>query len=154
VKRGGDDSDFEQERSPSPVPASQKLLDRQKELKQSWKRLAATQRLVLNAIAGRTQTRLTRDKTAHRKAEEFEEVQEGLQAALEKKLESLGNEYRLRVEMAQRILEGQQQIIKDRFEVSNGLDTLTCHSANKYRRMQLMPERSFSTRQEETIWLW
>lgn len=153
-KRGDDDSDFEQERSPSPVPASQKLLDRQKELKQSWKRLAATQRLVLNAIAGRTQTRLTRDKTAHRKAEEFEEVQEGLQAALEKRLESLGNEYRLRVEMAQRILEGQQQITKDRFEVSNSLDTLTCDSANKYRRMQLMPERSFSTRQEETIWLW
>jgi hypothetical protein len=73
---------------------------------------------VLNAIAGRTQTRLVRDKTAHRKAEEFEEVQEGLQAALEKRLEHLGNEYRLRLEMEQRILEAQQAIIRDRYEVS------------------------------------
>lgn len=121
-KRGDDDSDFEQERSPSPVPASQRLLDRQKELKQSWKRLAASQRLVLNAIAGRTQNRLMRDKTAHRKADEFEEVQAGLQAELEKRLENLGNEYRLRVETEQRILEAQQVIIKDRFEVSHSLD--------------------------------
>ncbi|CRG88580.1 hypothetical protein PISL3812_05611 [Talaromyces islandicus] len=117
-KRGDDDSDFEQERSPSPVPASQRLLDRQKELKQSWKRLAATQRLLLNAIAGRTQNRLVRDKTAHRKVEEFEEVQEELQAALEKRLEHLGNEYRLRLEMENRVLEAQQTIIRDRYEAN------------------------------------
>lgn len=153
VKRGDDDSDTEPERSPSPVPANQRLLDRQKELKQNWKRLAATQRLVLNAIAERTQHRLVRDKTAHRKADEHEEVQAELQAALEKRLEHLGNEYRLRVEMANRVLEAQKEIIRDRFEVSIQSEYITYLGANKPRPTQLMPERSFSTRQEGTIWL-
>ncbi|KAH8702591.1 hypothetical protein BGW36DRAFT_356700 [Talaromyces proteolyticus] len=117
-RRGEDDSDFEFERSPSPGPGSQKLLDRQKELKQSWKRLAATQRLVLNVLAGRTQNRLARDKHVFRKAPEYEEVQAELDLALEQRLEILLNEYNLRIGEANTLLEAEKTIIQERYQAN------------------------------------
>ncbi|OKL61672.1 hypothetical protein UA08_02774 [Talaromyces atroroseus] len=116
-KRNEDDSDIEieRERSLSPSPATQKLNERQKELRQSWKRLAATQKLMLTALAGRTQQRLARDKNAHRKAPEYEEVQAALEEALRRREQILENEYRLRVEQADRLLEAQIKIINERY---------------------------------------
>lgn len=118
-KRGEDGSDREIERERSPPPNSfiQRLLDRQKELKQNWKRLAGTQKLILSVLAERTQQRLARDKDAHRKAPEFEEVQTALEIALHKREKTLENEYRLRVQEAETIVEAEMRIIQDRYQV-------------------------------------
>jgi hypothetical protein len=118
-KRNEDDSDMEidYERSPSPGPAAQKLGDRQKELGKNFKRLAATQKLILSALAGRTQQRLARDKNAHRKAPEYEEVQAQLEEAFHRREEILQNQLRFEMEQADRLLRGQVQAINDRYEV-------------------------------------
>lgn len=116
-KRTDDDSEVDVERPGPPNPYAQKLTDRQKELKQNFKRLAATQKLILNELAGRTQQTLARDKKAHLDTTEFDEVQAALELYLQRRLESLENEHRLRIEQANRFLEAETQIIQDRYEV-------------------------------------
>ncbi|KKA21938.1 hypothetical protein T310_4102 [Rasamsonia emersonii CBS 393.64] len=117
-KRVDDDSDFEFDRSPSPSPATQKLQERQKELKQAFKRLSAAQRLALSVLASHSQQRLARDKKAHMKAPEYEEVQKALDAALRKRQEILRREYELKVQEANIIFEAEKEIIERRFRAS------------------------------------
>lgn len=116
-KRTDDDSEVDVERPGPPNPYAQKLTDRQKELKQNFKRLAAAQKLLLNELAGRTQQTLARDKTAHLNTDEYDEVQEALDIYLQRRLDILENEHRLRIEQANRLLEAETQIIHDRYEV-------------------------------------
>uniref|UniRef100_A0A093UWW9 Putative U6 snRNA-associated Sm-like protein LSm4 n=1 Tax=Talaromyces marneffei PM1 TaxID=1077442 RepID=A0A093UWW9_TALMA len=117
-RRADDDSEVDNERPGPPNPYAQKLTDRQKELKQNFKRLAATQKLILNELAGRTQQTLARDKKAHLGTTEFDEVQVALELALQKRLDSLENEHRLCIEHANRLLEAETQIIQDRYEAN------------------------------------
>ncbi|KAL1969030.1 hypothetical protein VTN77DRAFT_864 [Rasamsonia byssochlamydoides] len=117
-KRVDDDSDFEFDRSPSPSPATQKLQERQKELKQAFKRLAGAQRLALNVLATLSQQRLARDKKAHTRAPEYEEVQQALEAALRKRQEILRREYELKVEQANIMLAAEKERIEQQFRAS------------------------------------
>lgn len=112
-----DDSEVDVERPGPPNPYAQKLTDRQKELKQNFKRLAATHKLILSELAGRTRKTLARDKKAHLEAAEYEEVQEALELYLQRRLDVLENEHRLRIEQANRLLEAETQVIHDRYEV-------------------------------------
>lgn len=149
-KRVDDDSDFEFDRSPSPSPATQKLQERQKELKQAFKRLSAAQRLALSVLASHSQQRLARDKKAHMKAPEYEEVQKALDAALRKRQEILRREYELKVQEANIIFEAEKEIIERRFRVSDlflpslclclliGYDSCR-HRPNTYRRNTSAP---------------
>jgi hypothetical protein len=116
-RRTDDDSEVDAERPGPPNPYAQKLIDRQKELKQNFKRLAAAQKLLLNELAGRTQQTLARDKTAHLNTDEYDEVQEALDIYLQRRLDILENEHRLRIEQANRLLEAEIKVIQDRYEV-------------------------------------
>jgi hypothetical protein len=117
-KRGEDESDVELERSPSPSPAMYKVQERQRELKQSFKRLAGAQRLALNVLGSLSQQRLVRDKTAHRKAPEHEDVQNELRDALARRQGILRQEYKHRVAQANRLFEAQKELLKQQFRVS------------------------------------
>ncbi|KAF3407712.1 hypothetical protein DPV78_000909 [Talaromyces pinophilus] len=117
-RRTDDDSEVDAERPGPPNPYAQKLIDRQKELKQNFKRLAAAQKLLLNELAGRTQQTLARDKTAHLNTDEYDEVQEALDIYLQRRLDILENEHRLRIEQANRLLEAEIKVIQDRYEAN------------------------------------
>lgn len=117
-KRGEDESDVELERSPSPSPAMHKVQERQRELKQSFKRLAGAQRLALNVLGSLSQQRLVRDKTAHRKAPEHEDVQNELRDALARRQGILRQEYKHRVAQANRLFEAQKELLNQQFWVS------------------------------------
>lgn len=118
-RRGADDeSDFELDRSPSPTPAIIKLQDRQKELKQAFKRLAGAQRLALNVLGTLTQQRLIKDKNAHRRVPEYEEVQQDLQERLHQRQEILRHRYELQVEQENRLFEAQKEVLENRLRVS------------------------------------
>lgn len=118
-RRGADEeSDFELDRSPSPTPAILKLQDRQKELKQAFKRLAGAQRLALNVLGTLTQQRLIRDKNAHRRVPEYEEVQQDLQERLHQRQEILRHRYELQVEQENRLFEAGKEVLENRLRVS------------------------------------
>jgi hypothetical protein len=125
-KRADDDSDLEFDRSPSPSPATQKLHERQKELKQAFKRLSAAQRLALNVLATLSQQRLARDKNAHHKASEYEEVQKELDAALRKRQGTLRREYELKVEGANFLFAAETDILERMFKVSDAFLASLC----------------------------
>jgi hypothetical protein len=95
-----------------------KVQERQRELKQSFKRLAGAQRLALNVLGSLSQQRLVRDKTAHRKAPEHEDVQNELRDALARRQGILRQEYKHRVAQANRLFEAQKELLNQQFWVS------------------------------------
>jgi hypothetical protein len=106
-------------RSPSPTPATQKMRDRQRELDKAFKKVAAAQRLALSVLAEHSQRKLARDKNAHKKVPEFDEVNRQLQERLERHREILRREYEYKVANANRILAFEKENLEIQFQVSS-----------------------------------
>lgn len=105
-------------RSPSPTPATQKMRDRQRELDKAFKKVAAAQRLALSVLAEHSQRKLARDKNAHKKVPEFDEVTRQLQERLERHREILRREYEYKVANADRVLALEKENLEIQFRVS------------------------------------
>jgi hypothetical protein len=106
-------------RSPSPTPATQKMRDRQRELDKAFKKVAAAQRLALSVLAEHSQRKLARDKNAHKKVPEFDEVNQQLQERLERHREILRREYEYKVANANRVLSLEKENLEIQFRVSS-----------------------------------
>lgn len=106
-------------RSPSPTPATQKMRDRQRELDKAFKKVAAAQRLALSVLAEHSQRKLARDKNAHKKVPEFDEVNRQLQERLERHREILRREYEYKVANANRVLAFEKENLEIQFRVSS-----------------------------------
>jgi hypothetical protein len=106
-------------RSPSPTPATQKMRDRQRELDKAFKKVAAAQRLALSVLAEHSQRKLARDKNAHKKVPEFDEVNRQLQERLERHREILRREYEYKVANASRVLALEKENLEIQFQVSS-----------------------------------
>ncbi|KAF7166656.1 hypothetical protein CNMCM5623_000213 [Aspergillus felis] len=102
-------------RSPSPTPATQKMRDRQRELDKAFKKVAAAQRLALSVLAEHSQRKLARDKNAHKKVPEFDEVNRQLHERLERHREILRREYEYKVENANRVLALEKENLEIQF---------------------------------------
>ncbi|PKX96795.1 uncharacterized protein P174DRAFT_417804 [Aspergillus novofumigatus IBT 16806] len=102
-------------RSPSPTPATQKMRDRQRELDKAFKKVAAAQRLALSVLAEHSQRKLARDKNAHKKVPEFDEVNRQLQERLERHREILRREYEYKVANANRVLALEKENLEIQF---------------------------------------
>ncbi|KAH1898271.1 hypothetical protein KXW29_009226 [Aspergillus fumigatus] len=102
-------------RSPSPTPATQKMRDRQRELDKAFKKVAAAQRLALSVLAEHSQRKLARDKNAHKKVPEFDEVTRQLQERLERHREILRREYEYKVANADRVLALEKENLEIQF---------------------------------------
>ncbi|RHZ61059.1 uncharacterized protein CDV56_106028 [Aspergillus thermomutatus] len=102
-------------RSPSPTPATQKMRDRQRELDKAFKKVAAAQRLALSVLAEHSQRKLARDKNAHKKVPEFDEVNRQLQERLERHREILRREYEYKVANADRVLALEKENLEIQF---------------------------------------
>ncbi|EED18271.1 conserved hypothetical protein [Talaromyces stipitatus ATCC 10500] len=149
-KENEEDSDIELDPSLPLTAIAQKLSDRQKVLKQNFKKLGATHKLILSELAARSHRDLARDKNAHLKVPEFEEVNSQLQAGLQKRLDILENEHRLRVQQADIVKEAETQIIQTRYEANafNIQDEIFHAAAGEY--MQVVEGQQHAGDEEHT----
>lgn len=106
------------ERSPSPSAAARKLLDRKLELDRAFKKVAAAQRLALHVMAVRTERQLARDKNAHKKVPEFEELDAVLKAYRQRRQDIVRREYEYRVAQEELLFASDKDRIEKKFRVS------------------------------------
>lgn len=106
------------ERSPSPSAAARKLLDRKLELDRAFKKVAAAQRLALHVMAVRTERQLARDKNAHKKVPEFEELDAVLKAYRQRRQDIVRHEYEYRVAQEKLLFASDKDRIEKKFRVS------------------------------------
>ncbi|KAG2017176.1 hypothetical protein GB937_005774 [Aspergillus fischeri] len=123
-------------RSPSPTPATQKMRDRQRELDKAFKKVAAAQRLALSVLAEHSQRKLARDKNAHKKVPEFDEVARQLQERLERHREILRREYEYKVANADRVLALEKENLEIQFRSSRDPDAKRHIIQRKAREIQ------------------
>jgi hypothetical protein len=95
------------------------MRDRQRELDKAFKKVAAAQRLALSVLAEHSQRKLARDKNAHKKVPEFDEVNQQLQERLERHREILRREYEYKVANANRVLSLEKENLEIQFRVSS-----------------------------------
>jgi hypothetical protein len=104
-------------RSPSPIPPSQPLKDRQHELAALFKKLGQAQQVALSFLAEHHMHKLARDPQIHADCPEFLQVQRDLAKYERKALQRLENEYKLRVESLERVYEGVKNEKETRYQV-------------------------------------
>jgi hypothetical protein len=92
------------------------MRDRQRELDKAFKKVAAAQRLALSVLAEHSQRKLARDKNAHKKVPEFDEVNRQLQERLERHREILRREYEYKVANASRVLALEKENLEIQFQ--------------------------------------
>ncbi|KAJ5722838.1 hypothetical protein N7488_000873 [Penicillium malachiteum] len=122
ARRGGkkvEDEIWEVEtkrRSPSPVPETKKIKERQDKLAFLFKKVGAAQQLALGAMADQNMANLAKDKHAHEDCPEWAAVKAELDEELRKHLVVLSHTYNLKTEAENRVYEGEVASLNMRTE--------------------------------------
>jgi hypothetical protein len=104
-------------RSPSPIPLSQPLKERQHELAALFKKVGQAQQVALSFLAEHHMHKLARDPNIHEDTPEFLQVQRDLAEYERRVIQRLENEYKFQVESLQRVYEGVKNEKETRYQV-------------------------------------
>ena len=129
-------------RAQHPIPKVEKAMQRQAELKSAYRSLARAQKAVLAEIAQRTVDDLEANPQLHLQTAEYQNVQDGLDDALERRQYRLQKQRELNMEQLKTTLESQQRALK-------GKCALTFHDLKEFRLIRLEHEMMQIVRQAQ-----
>ncbi|KAJ6021588.1 hypothetical protein N7540_007092 [Penicillium herquei] len=98
-------------RSPSPVPQTKQIKERQDKLAFLFKKVGSAQQLALGAMADQNMSNLAKDKHAHEDCPEWAAVKSELDEELGKHLATLGAKYKLKTETEERLYQAEVEAL-------------------------------------------
>ncbi|KAJ5743705.1 hypothetical protein N7533_008575 [Penicillium manginii] len=126
-------------RSPSPIPQTKPIKDRQEELALLFKKVGQAQQVALSVLADHSMAKIAREKGAHMECPEFGLVQRELAEYERKALTRFRDDYDLKVEAENKVYAGEIHLIETRAneQLENIQDEMFHAARGKYMELVL-----------------